>query len=201
MIGVHVTAHQVKARWAYHELISARFGKNYLGAGPKHIHDMAAAKNPFSVLTPADHDELVKMLERGRHPEFTSYVDGSPMYRCEAWTKGQLAHTWALPVFDAPAKKKLVPYYDFYIGTPNTGAGGTAEDSDPRVAARTIPQGTPFNQAHEPVVIVGKPDQYVLVEGYFRSILFMRFGDLSQRLLAWVPFVATPRIPRPERVV
>ena len=200
MIGVHATAHEVKARWAYHELISDRFGKQYIGAGPKHIHDMAAAKDPFSVLMPADHDELIKMLER-RDVALASRVDSSPTYRCEAWTKGQLAHAWALPVFDAPAKKNLVPYFDFYIGTPNTGPGGTVEDNDPRVVARSIPHGTPFDQAHEPVVIVGKQANYVLLKGYLRSILFMRAGHLSQRLLAWVPFVARPRRPKAERAV
>jgi hypothetical protein len=194
-VGAQITAHEAKARWAYSELLSSRFGKNYVGVGAKHIYDAAAAKNPFSTLLPADHDELAKMLDRGRDPALTAMVDSSPLYRSEAWTKGQLAHTWALPAFNPPAKRSAIPYYDFYTGRPNTGPAGTAEDSDPRVAARAIPYGTPFNQSHEPVIVIGEPGKYVLLEGYLRSIIFMRSSDPSHRLLVWVPFVPVTRMP------
>ena len=194
-IGAQITAHEAKARWAYSELLSGRFGKNYVGIGPNHIYDAAAAKNPFSTLPQSDHDELVKMLERGRDPALTAMVDSSAMYRSEAWTKGQLVHTWALPMFNTPAKQRPIPYYDFYSGRPNTGPAGIAEDSDPRVAARNIPYGTPFDQNHEPVIVVGKPGEYVLLQGYLRSIIFMRSSDPSHRLLAWVPFTPVTRMP------
>jgi hypothetical protein len=197
-IGAQITAHEAKARWAYSELLSGRFGKGYVGAGPKHIHDAAAAKNPFTTLHPSDHDELVRMLDRGRDPMLTAMVDSSPMYRSEAWTKGQLAHAWALPAFNPPAKRSTIPYYDFYTGRPNTGPAGTAEESDPRVAARNIPYGTPFNQHHEPVIVIGDPGKYVLLEGYLRSIIFMRSSDPSHRLLVWVPFVPVTRMPTRE---
>ncbi len=197
-IGAQITAHEAKARWAYSELLSDRFGKNYVGVGPAHIHDRANAKNPFSTLMQADHDELVKMLGRGRDPTLTPNVDLSPTYRCEAWTKGQLAHAWALPAFNTPSKQRPMPYYDFYTGRPNTGPGGLAEDSDPRVAARAVPYGTPFNQQHEPVIVIGQPGEYVLLEGYLRSIIFMRSSDASHRLLVWVPFTQVSRMPTRE---
>jgi hypothetical protein len=197
MIGLRAPALEVKARWAFGELTSSRFRKMYAGIGPKQIHDTAAAKNPFSVLTADDHKTLAQMLDRAR-PERAAQVDASPLYRCEPWTKGQLAHAWALPDFHPPEKRRPLPYYDFYLGPPNTGPGGTPENTDPRVEAQRIPAGTPFNQFHEPVVVAGTPTQYLLLEGYFRSIMFMRAGDISQRLLAWVPYAPNPR-PRRDK--
>jgi hypothetical protein len=194
-VGTQITAHEAKARWAYGELTSGRFGKNYLGKGPQHIHDFAAAKNPFTTLMPADHDALAAMLDRGRDPTVAMSVDTSPLYRCEAWTKGQLVHAWALPAFNTPAKIRPMPYYDFYTGIPNTGPGGLPEDSDARIAARAIPYGTPFNQNHEPVIVIGEPGRHVLLEGYLRSIIFMRSSDPSHRLLVWVPFTPVTRMP------
>ncbi len=197
-VGVRASSHEIKARWAYNELASPRFGRSYAGVGPRHIHDMAAARNPFAAITAADQNELVKMLEKGRGPEVAATIDASPHYRCEAWSKGQLCQSFALPAFNPPAKVKPIPYYDFYIGTPNTGPGGTAESSDPRVIAGAIPPGTPFQEFHEPIIVSGSPGNYLLLEGYLRSIIFMRAAHASQRLLAWLPFTPAPRL-RPSK--
>jgi hypothetical protein len=191
VIGLRTTAQEVKARWVYGELTSRRFGRRYPG-GPQHIYDLAMAKNPFPALTASDQAELVKMFDRAR-PERAAEVDRSELYRCEAWTKGHLAQCWALPEFNPPTRRHPIPYYDFYLAAPNANARGGIEEEDPRAEAMRIPSGTPFNQFHEPAVVVGSLGDYHLIEGYLRSILFMRAGDLSQRLLVWVPYTPRPK--------
>jgi len=128
------------------------------------------------------------MLYVARNQAFAPNVDNyGSTYECQAWTRGQLAQVWALPAYNPPAKKTPVPYYDFYIGAPNTGPGGTAEDSDARVAAKRIPLDLPPPPDEEPVIMISVPGAYILLEGYLRSVLFMRSADLSRRLLVWVP--------------
>jgi hypothetical protein len=144
MIGRRVSAHVVKARWAYSELESTRFGTNYTGFGSQELHEKKAAGVPFSALTSQDHDALVQMLYVARNQAFAQSVDNyGSTYECQAWTRGQLVQVWALPAYNPPAKKAPVPYYDFYIGVPNTGPGGTAEEGDARVAAKRIPLDLP----------------------------------------------------------
>ena len=143
---------------------------------------------PFHALTSQDYDDLVQMLYLARGQDFAQNVDrfGST-YECQAWTRGQLAQAWALPAYNPPDKKVPIPYYDFYTGVTNTGPGGLAEDSDARVAAKLIASDLPAPLDEEPAIMIGVPGLYMLLEGYLRSVLFMRSSDLSRRLLVWVP--------------
>ena len=134
----------------------------------------------------AEKDELVRMLDGGRGQPFASNADQHPQYICSSWTKGQLAQTWALPAYNPPDKRNPIPYYDFYIGPRNTGPGGSAEDSDARIAADKITPPADLS-GHEPVIVIGRPGAYILLEGYLRSVLFMRDAGPAQRLLVWVP--------------
>lgn len=185
MIGTIVTADEVKARWAYSEMVSTRWAKHFVG---KHqvLVQKAQSSVPFDALTQSERDELVQALLVSRHPTFVANIDQSaPKYQFQQWTKGQLCQTWALPAFNAPAKAEAQPYYDFFIRWPDTGPSGEPEDSDPRVVfARSA---ILFDPNHEPVIFVGQPSRYVLIEGTLRSVIFMHSPGNAFRLNAWVP--------------
>ena len=165
---------------------SAGFLADFVRHGTQALRNKAWQRIPFDSLLAAEQDELVRMLDGGRGQPFASNVDQHPEYICSGWTKGQLAQTWALPAYNPPAKRDPIPYYDFYIGPRNTGPGGSAEDSDARIAADKITPPADLSR-HEPVIIIGRPGVYILLEGYLRSVLFMRDANPVQRLLVWLP--------------
>lgn len=184
-IGEVTTAYIVKARWAFAELCSPRFGKFYAGSGPQHLFDAAAAGAPFSSLTPADHDQLVQMLDVGRNPQFASNVASSPLYYCASLTRGQVAQLWALPLFGPPPNHPAIPFMDFFLDT--YGSGNTAAESDPRLS----PSSTALTADHEPVIVIRASQRHFLLEGYGRAIAFMRANDRNDRLRAWCPLATT----------
>jgi hypothetical protein len=191
MIGDIVSAHVVKARWAYGELTSTRFGLKYRGLVSRHIHDAAATGRPFSQLMPADIDELVTLLPRVREREFLDAVDAHPSYRCKALTRGQVAQLHVLPTFwpKGHVPTAYMPYMDFYFQT--FGRGNVGPRSDPRVIAHGIDPSAPLGE-QEPVIVIRVGRRHLLIEGYLRSVLFMRHPDRNLRLRAWLPISGAP---------
>lgn len=189
IIGRTITAHELKARWAYSELRSPRFGENYTGLGPLRLYQMSAKGVPFSELGKADHDPLVEMLNHGRSPSMVAAIGNrADTYRCEAWTKGQLSHTWVLPIYNPAANGICIRYYDFYLGSPIIGPSGEIDETDARVAAQAIPLNYSVDTAHEPGIVVRVgASSLMLLDGYLRSILFMRSSDSGHRFRVWVP--------------
>jgi hypothetical protein len=186
MIGDIASAHVVKARWAYAELTSTRFGRRYRGRGSRHIHDAAAAGRPFSQLTAADIDELVVMLSRAREHEFLAAVDAHPRFCCEALTREQVAQLHVLPTFwpKGQVPTEYMTYMDFYSQT--FGRGNVPLKADPRAIAKGIDPSMLIGE-QEPVIVIRISRRQLLLEGYLRSVLFMRHPDQSLRLRAWLP--------------
>jgi hypothetical protein len=184
-MGPMISAHELKARWAYSEMASSRWGRHFVQQHPA-LMRKANSGVPFANLGAREHDELVQALPLARHPAFIASIDQcAAQYEFQRWSKGQLCHAWALPAFNPPAKIQPIPYYDFFIRRPDTGPGGQPEDTDPRVTyARAA---IAFNPHHEAVIVVGQPGHYVLLEGTLRSVIFMNSAGNSQRLNVWVP--------------
>jgi hypothetical protein len=182
------TAEEVKARWAYGEITSPRFGKKFVNIGPQHLHDSAHGRIPFSDVHERDWPALVEMLRQARNERFVSAIDEcANIYECQEWTKAQLAGAYAVSGFNPPHFLDHIPYMSFYNSPPLIGSDGKPQSSDPRFRAASIDPNTPFVQ-DEPVIMVRDVNhRYILLEGYVRSILFMRSPNLNTRLLAWVP--------------
>lgn len=189
MKGRVATPVEVKARWAYSELTSHRFGRNYVGRGPQRLHDMAASGQPFSNLQIEDWPELVVMLVAGRNPQFVGQVDSSPSYVCEGWDQNRLLSARALSLFNPGGNRLPISYRDFYAGQPLVAADGQPDASDPRAAIASIVIPQEYSQ-DEPVIVIDDGDHYLLLEGYLRSLLFMRSLDRTAELLVWVPQAA-----------
>jgi hypothetical protein len=154
-----------------------------------HLQEKAAAGIPFSDLHEGDWNQLVRMLSVGHNENYVMSIDICDRYVCKAWTKDRLAQVWAVSDFN-PLEKRCIPYMVFYESPPNTGPDGSPQDDDPRVAARAIPHDLPFDQK-EPVIVVRMDGFDILLEGYLRSILFMRSNDPAAVLLVWAPCVPT----------
>lgn len=186
--GTKATTQEVRARWAYGEMSSDRFGPKYRAHNiSRAILDCADNQAAFEDVDASHWAELDQLLDLARPNEaLHTGLRQWQSFECANWTKADFATVLAIPAFNKPHQWPI-PYLDFYNGLPNTGARngtlGFAEDSDPRVQAFR----TPDHPQGEPAVtqlLNGRP---MLVDGYLRSIIFMRQDKPQLRFAVWVP--------------
>ena len=185
---------EVRARWAYGEMCSTRFGAKYLSHKPSQgVLDCVSRGDAFESVAGGLWSELDSLLDLARPNEFHSHLSVYQTFTCVGWSKTDLNSAYALPAFSMPDKRNPIRYSEFFNGRPNTGAWsngtqwiiGFAEESDPRVAAFR----TPDIPQRDPGIAVPYNDSYILFEGYLRSILYMRTLDDQLKFLVWVPDV------------
>ncbi|MFK4625709.1 hypothetical protein ABIF50_009015 [Bradyrhizobium diazoefficiens] len=187
MIGTKISARDMKARWTWSELTSPRFAKKIAGHGADavRLQDFAQNGGKFADVSDADKDILAAIAEK-RQPGFLDAVKGVKEFVCEEWTKQDLLDTMVIPAL-SPKKDHNIPYSDF-IKNPPYMVGGKPEWSDPRHSAESWPQGKAFTQ-DEPAVAMNYPgtSKKMLLDGYGRSVIFMRYGKDNDRFLVWMP--------------
>ncbi|MFH0303467.1 hypothetical protein AAFX91_41460 [Bradyrhizobium sp. 31Argb] len=185
-IGTTATSEEIKARWAFSEIPSPRFGPSYRGHGPSHLHDLAHGGEPFEKVPPADWPHLLEMISKhGRNEGFVSNIDtlGGATFTCTAWHLSDLMNSHVLPTFGN------VSYPVFLTQNPSIVlAGGSPrfDSHDPRAVASSIDPGVPFVQ-REPCIVIRYGGHDVLIEGYLRSLLWLRKNDPATPLLVWLP--------------
>jgi hypothetical protein len=187
MVGDVASTDEVRARWAYGEMVSERWGPHYNNSNLK---QKAIQQVPFCTLSDEERRQLARDLGQVRPRSFTGVLDRSAHYVCEAWNPDQLLQTWAIPTFDQ-AQQQCIPYRQFWTSGPRQDPRGNPDPSDPR--ARALPPGR--FAAVEPVIVVELPrgdlalrrGGLVLLEGYGRSLHFMRDRDQGASLLVWRP--------------
>jgi hypothetical protein len=133
---------------------------------------------PFDDLTIAEKTHLVWMVTQYRShmvPELDRFAE----YQCRLWSKEQLGRTYTIPRM-APDRNSHIPFLSF-IACPRFN-----EPSDPRVHADNISFNTPFQQT-EPIIVLPYGLGPILVDGYLRSVLFMRSPASDDRILVWYP--------------
>lgn len=182
--GTKATTQEIRARWAYGEISSDRFGLKYR-AHPisQAILDCADNHAAFEDVDKSHWAELDSLLDRARpNEQLHTLLRQWPSFECARWSKGDFASVLAIPAFNK-AQGRPFPYIDFYNGLPDTGANQRAEESDPRVQAFR----TPDYPQTEPGVAQLLNGQLILVDGYLRSIIFMRQKNPDLRFAVWVP--------------
>lgn len=103
-------------------------------------------------------------------------------FRCESWTKSQLARVHTLPVVDPLGSDRQLAFLSYLAHPRRRLPNGDPEVRDPAVAADGVPLNEPFVQ-REPLVIGPWMDgKLTLWEGNFRAVLFARSGDPSSLL-------------------
>lgn len=187
MLGVEADRDEVKARWGYSELFSQRFAKDYASASlSTSLRDKVAKQADFSDLLLSERAELVHMLSSGPRNGLAAMLDSVETFRCSAWSKDDLGRVWAIRAFDPNGKQHIIPYLSFLAGP------RLANDpNDPRSTADQVATTTPFKQ-DTPGIVTSLSSVPVLVDGYCRSVLFMRSENTHERFLVWVPQTVIP---------
>jgi hypothetical protein len=189
-IGTLATSIEVKARRAYSEISSLRFGSKYVGRGSEHLRRLALAGVPFSDVDPGDWSVLVSMAEQGRNKEMIDSIDafGAPSFRCESWRVEDLLNVQTLPLFGHLSYSAFLtrnPCAVLRNGIP------AFDEADQRVIAWSIDPAQPFEQI-EPVIVIRVQDKPLLLDGYLRSVLWFRKSDPAKPLLAWLSTTNAP---------
>src|SRR5262249_44763726 len=108
-------------------------------------------------------------------------------FRCESWTKSQLARVHTLPIIDPLGQGRSLAFLSYLAHPRKCLHGGGPDQRDPAVAADAVAIATPFVQK-EPLIIVHWDDgKLTLWEGNFRAVLFARTADPDAEVLVWVP--------------
>jgi hypothetical protein len=185
MIGTQISARIAKARWAWSELTSPRFAHEYPPFGPDAVRLQSTAKGGarFDDLPESDKDTLVSLIAR-RQPGFMQDIAGVKEFICEAWSRDDLMKTITIRAM-SPSKTQNILYSDFIKNPPHL-EGGKPEWSDPRHSGDSWPANKPFSQ-DEPGIAIIHNGHKILVDGYGRSVIFVRHGKPDEKFLVWVP--------------
>lgn len=176
--GDTANAKEVKARWGFGEVLSDRFGHSYKQILSPALYAEIKGGGAFSDLQQADWDPLIQGLNTARLPSFTGGIDqcGANGYVCSEWSVEDLLRARVIPYFFG------VRYGEFLTMAPREEPPGQLNPADPRCKAWQVPLTKPFTQT-EPVISVNPGSGHILVEGYTRSLLWVR--NPTKPLLVW----------------
>jgi hypothetical protein len=180
MKGRVISAEEAKARWAYTEINSERFGRTYETDLPAELFKGAKDGVPFERIAAIHYPILIAALKRSRNAGFIDKVDrwGAPIYECVEWQVTDLLNSTTIPAFGR------VPYFVFLARPPGKDARGNPRAADPRHKSHFIPFDPAF-EPREPLIAIAVDNAPMLIEGYLRSILWLR--NPARRLPVWLP--------------
>ncbi len=164
---------EMKSRWVYSEISSPRWGHAYeLLRGHTPLLEKAQLHIPFSSLTADEQAQLLEYAPNSSRRGLMGRLAGYALYRLEHWDKSQLLATHTTHAFGS------VPYADFFAADP-------ADDAnDPRAAAKHLPY---YPGTWEAAIAVQEHGGFMLIDGYTRSVVFMKEAPDGARLPVWVP--------------
>lgn len=180
MEGRIATVEEVKARWAYAEVNSSRFGDKFDNLLAPRLLETARQRVAFDDIARSDWPELVAALVASRSEDYVEQIDwyGASHYRCVHWRASRLLNCLTLRLFG------LIPFFRFLAMPHRTDGDGNPRPADPRYASTMIPFD-PDYVVEEPVVVHDKGYE-MLLEGYLRSILWLR--NPVKPLPVWLPY-------------
>jgi hypothetical protein len=182
MEGQTATAREIKARWAFSEVLSDRFGGPYSTVLAQPLYNQVAGGCNFSDIQESHWDNLIQGLNTARNAGFTENIDahGPSGYVCVEWSIEDLMNAKVIPNFG-----RGLCYREFLTMFPMSQPTGALDLSDPRFKAWGTPvKAAPFVQT-EPLISIKVGSDHMLIEGYKRSILWVR--SPAKPLLMWVP--------------
>jgi hypothetical protein len=182
--GQVATVRELKARWAYSEQTSSRASSVYRQHRLDGLDEMAARGVDFDLLQPGQKRRLAELLHLARIG-LPDIVDRHQGYMLQLWSEGRLCQASTISHFNTPAQKYFMPYFDFLHWARDIGPNGTEDPADPRIVADSVPVGAPSTSPWGAIAVAEFPN--VIVDGYLRSILFMRDAPRTATLPVWVP--------------
>jgi hypothetical protein len=181
MKGQMATAREVKARWAFSEVRSDRFGGPYSTILAPPLYDQVTAGCHFEDLPESCWDNLIQGLNTARQESFTRIIDafGLSGYVCMEWSVEDLMNARVIPKFG-----EGLCYREFLTMSPMSQLTGALDLCDPRFRAWATPVKAASFVQTEPLISIKAGADHMLIEGYARSILWIRSPGKS--LLMWV---------------
>jgi len=182
MKGQTATAREIKARWAFSEVLSDRFGDPYSAVLDRLLLERIKGGCRFSEIEQSHWDLLILGLNAARSPRFSGNIDasGPKGYVCVEWSVEDLLNSRVLPHFGLG-----LSYREFLTLLPTSvPPAGTLDPADPRLKAWTTPLQPAFAQG-EPLISIRIGADLMIIEGYTRSLLWFR--SPTKPLLIWQP--------------
>jgi hypothetical protein len=181
MKGKTATAREIKARWAYSEVLSDRFGGPYGAVLERPLFDRIKGGCHFCEIEESQWDLLIQGLTAARNAQFSASIDrfGPNGYVCAEWSVDDLMNSRVLPHFGVG-----LLYREFLTLLPISVPPGTIDAADPRLRIWMTPLQPAFAQ-NEPLISIRIGAELMLVEGYKRSLLWLR--SPTKPLLIWQP--------------
>jgi hypothetical protein len=169
------TVDEMKTRWIYSELGSPRWNTAYAQLrGNTPLLEKARLHVPFSSLSSDEHAQLLNYAPHSARRGLMGRLGAHSSYRLEQWDKTQVCATRTIQAYGS------VTHGEFLAGRCKPGE----EANDPREAAKGLPY---YPGSWEAGIAVGKPGNYILVDGYTRSVVFMKEAPQDAKFSIWVP--------------
>lgn len=180
MIGTVISRQELLARWAFAESSSSRFGDTVRTKLASAFGEDWSPPKRFADIAESDWDKIVAVLWSVRPADFFErfLLTEFDRFVCKPWSVSELLNCLTLPGFGS------VRYFRFLALPPRRAGNGEATVIHPRTAADGIPFSASFVPC-EPVIAVPAGDDFVLLEGYLRSILWLR--SPIEPLPVWLP--------------
>jgi hypothetical protein len=138
---------------------------------------------PFVEPGSSEFKVLIEMFEAARGKFLHMYFEGISEFVLEQWPVERLCGINSMSQMDPLRRGRFISVLAFALSPPPVGA----DDGDPRIAAAKVPlSDTPF-RPNEPVIVGLYNDLQVLIDGYCRSILFMRSAGPQDRISVLIP--------------
>jgi hypothetical protein len=185
--GETVSLQRMKAWWAYTEIRSPRLREEYQ-IDPR-VPPLCAKIGAvaFESLSASEVDALAEIFDTFRGNYLNHYWADVQGFVIEEWSAEQLGRIYAMSEVDPSGRGRYQPFA-VYAASPRP-TGPTAW-LDPRVAAGKVPSTTAL-RAPNPLIIGRYKGFQVLIDGYFRGLLFMRSALPGERIAVLVPVPLT----------
>lgn len=178
-----VSLQRMKAWWAYSEIRSPRFMEEYQidpRVPPLRAKIATAAFDSLSIF---EINALVEIFETFRGSYLNHYWADVREFVIEEWSADQLGRVYAMSELDPTGEGRYQPFAVYAASGRPTGPIAAL---DPRVAADKVPLTTAL-RAPDPLIIGLYKGFQVLVDGYFRGVLFMRSAAPGERITVLIP--------------
>ncbi len=106
------------------------------------------------------------------------------MFECKHWTKSDLLNSIMIPAISVN-KHKHILYSEFIDNLPRI-IGGNSEQSDPRSPKNKWDKLEAYKPC-EPAIAIIECGKNMLIDGYGRSIFFMKNGTEKDIFRVWMP--------------
>jgi hypothetical protein len=178
---MRVSVEDVWVHWAFCEAQSDRF--DHWCPNPA-INDLrrrirsGAAKH--QALSPGDKQTLRRWISKTREPYLAMYIEDIDFFIIEEWPQDRLRAILCMSQMDPRNRGRLITLGEYMNHAPDD----PNNRLDPRVVAT---EGRDPVTCPDPIVIGYWKGLHVLVDGYRRSILFLKSGTSDRLIKAYVP--------------